>query len=607
MRPLIQERASGADSRNTRVERIDAVIICSDDALLIELGPLLGDRFRTHTVDSAADIASAVPATRWIGILDVESLSDARPTISRLEIQYPRCPLVLIVPRPAEWSALVARGAAVAAVSRQEAAGPRLLEALAGAQSRLQADVEPQSTADYPSPGAGPDAVGARSRSSARWMAAVALAGVAVGSGWWMLHRGHGPAGSRSVPAAASTADSTGAAATGTDSAAAAASPAVKPQSVLELLSAARVAFRDQKLLLPRPDGEPRGDSALELYAQVISQDPDNDEALDGVRRLFEVGKARIQGDIGAGKLDDASRLVGLFRDAGVGGSDIATLTSAIAAAKPRWLELRVQQSIEAGDLKGADQLLGQLTASGADPGAVAQLRRTLDARAIDLQLTALATQMRTAIGAGHLLEPAPDDARSHLMAMRTLSRTSSLTLAAQRELQSALLAQASDAVHAGQLDTAQRLLTASSELGTSAATSEVRHQLQAALAAAAHPHAAAPKPVVATLSAPPAAAPPPPAALAPPPPAYIAAHPTRGLSLSYPPGQTAQGYVIVEFSLQPDGSARDVSVVQSTLPAVFSRVAIGAVAHGRYDTRDLTQGQPMRARLRLRFQPDAS
>jgi len=52
-----------------------------------------------------------------------------------------------------------------------------------------------------------------------------------------------------------------------------------RPQSVLELLSAARIAFRDQKLLLPRPDGELRGDSALELYTQVISQDPGNDEA----------------------------------------------------------------------------------------------------------------------------------------------------------------------------------------------------------------------------------------------------------------------------------------------------------------------------------------
>ena len=52
-----------------------------------------------------------------------------------------------------------------------------------------------------------------------------------------------------------------------------ASAPRREPQTVLELLSSARVAFRDQKLLLPRPDGELHGDSALELYTQVLRQE----------------------------------------------------------------------------------------------------------------------------------------------------------------------------------------------------------------------------------------------------------------------------------------------------------------------------------------------
>lgn len=600
MRPLAQERSSGADGKNSRLERIDAVVICNDDTLLIELGPLLGERFRTHTVDSPAEIAAAVSAPHWVGIIDVESLPDPRAAVLRMETQFPRCPLILIVPRPAEWSAAVARGAAVSAVPRQDMVGPRLVEALAAAESRLRADSESVSHTGRGPVAAGASGAAGQARNNARWKAivAVAVAGLLAGTGWWALHRGS-PAGASRNGTAHGASDT--AATTDTQSAAAAA--AVKPQSVLELLSAARVAFRDQKLLLPRADGEPRGDSALELYAQVISQDPTNDEALDGVRRLFEVGKTRIQSDISTGKLDDATRLVGFFRDAGVSPEELSDLSASIAAARPRWLEARVQQSIAAGDLKGADQQLGQLTASGADPAAITQLRRALEAKATDQQLTELTTQMRAAISAGNLLGPAPDDARTRLTSMRTLSRTSPLTLAAQRELQTALLARASAAVHGGELDSAQRLLTATTDLGSFAPAAEVRRQLQAALYAAAHPRPVAP-PVETPVPSPPAVLAPAPAVTAPATPSYISARPTRPLSVIYPLGQTAEGYVIVQFTLQPDGSARDVSVVQSTLPAIFSRVATTAVARGRFDARALSDGQPAQARLRLRFQP---
>jgi hypothetical protein len=608
MKPLAKERASGADTRQTRVDRIEAVVVCSDDILLIELGPLLGERFRTRTVDSAVEIAAAVSGTRWIGIVDVDSLPDPHAAIARLETQFPHCPLILIVPRPADWSAAVARGSAVAAVGRQEMVGPRLVEALTSAESRLRADLESHAHAAASIPELGAMSVEQTPARALPWIVGVALLGALAGTGWWMMHR---PAPSSSADSAAAGAAATvaadapgaGADAASASSEAMAASPAPpRPQSILELLSAARIAFRDQRLLLPRADGEPRGDSALELYAQVISQDPSNDEALDGVRRLLAVGKARIQSDLGAGKLDDATRLVGLFRDAGVNNDELSALSASIAAAKPQWLESRAEQSIAMGDLRSADQLLGQLTASGADPGSIAQLRRTLDAKGLELQLAALAAQMHTAIAAGNLLNP-PDDARTHLTAMRTLSRTHPLTLAAQRELQAALIDRANLAIHGGQLDVAQRYLTAAMDFGASSSLSDVRRELQAALYAAAHPPPAAARLAMAP-SAPLAALPPPATATRSTEPRYIAARPTRALSVTYPRGLTAEGFVVVEFTLQPDGTARNATVVQSNLPTLFGHIATTAVAGGRYDTHGLPDGQPTRARLRLRFQP---
>lgn len=645
MKPLAHEQASGTETRSTRSERVDAVVVCSDDALLIELGPVLGERYRTHSVDTPADIAASVTAPRWIGIVDVDSVPDARGAIARLEMQFHRCPLILLSSRPQEWGAAISRGAAVAAMSRQDAAGPRLLDALAGAEARLLAD--PESTTAVPPGGAARAGKFAPRRGSGvRWLAVAGVCLVLGAGAWWLAHRppvarhaaggtlssgtaqiaagapgraavSPGSAAEAAVGSSADTAQPAAAApgASGTASAptagvasgqGAGAPATAQPQSVLELLSAARVAFRDQRLLLPRPDGEPRGDSALELYAQVLSQDPDNDEAQDGVRRLFIVGKARIQADLVSGKLDDATRLVGLFKDAGVSADALRDLSASIVAARPKWIEQHAQQDLAAGDLKSADELIGQLAAQGTDPAGVAQLHRAVDARKVDLQLTGMATQVHAAITAGNLLQPADDNARTRLAAMRTLARNNPTTLASQHDVQVALIGRGEQATQSGQFDTAQRFFGAAADLGGSTQLADARRTLQSAMTAAAKRGAvaaAAAKAAAAAAAATPTAQLAGAAAATPQPPPYIAARPIRPLDVTYPPNTNATGYVVVEFTLSPDGTASDMSVVSASPPGVFNQTAVEAVGSGRYDTHQLVNGQPVRARIRLRFQ----
>jgi TonB family protein len=642
MKPLAHERASSAETtRGTRPERIEAVVVCKDDGLLIELGPILGERYRTHSVDAPAEITANVATARWIGIVDTDSLADARSAITRMETQFHRCPLILISSRPQEWSAAIARGAAVVAVQRQEASGPKLLDALAAAEARLLADVDVETTHGPASSGSARGHT--LSGGPLRWWVAAGLCVVLGVGGWWFTHRaspsrapGSGigtatagggaressgsaanssttgrsavtpevPAGAQATTAANGAAG--GQSAAGAAEPAAAALPAAKPQSVLELLSAARIAFRDQKLL-PRPDGEPRGDSALELYTQVLSQDPGNDEALDGVRRLFLLGKARVQTDLASGKLDDATRLVGLFKDAGVSAAELGQLSASIAAARPKWAQQRVQQALTAGDVKTAEQLIGQLTAEGTDPTTIVQLRHELDARKLDLQLTAMAAQVHSAIVAGDLLQPADNSARTRIAAMRTLARTHPVTLAAERDLTAALISRGQQATRDAQFDQAQRLFAAAAELGSSTALSDARRQLQSAMSATARRRAQAAAAAEAAAAPSPSSSSPAPAPSTAPkaaPPGFIAAHPIRPLDVAYPPNTNAAGSVIVEFTLSPDGTASDMSVVSASPRGVFDQTAMDAVGRGRYSTRGL-HGQPVRARILLRFDPN--
>jgi TonB family protein len=367
---------------------------------------------------------------------------------------------------------------------------------------------------------------------------------------------------------------------------------------VLELLSDARVAFSEGKNLLPRTDGAARGDSALELYAAVLAQDAQNEEARDGVRRLYAVARSRIQADLSAGKLDEAMRLLAAFRTAGVASDATAKLEADIAAARPRWLIAQARAALASGDTATAGTLIGQIEAGGGDRAVLADLRRALEARSGEAQLNDLAARARTAISAGALLEPAADSARSRVEAMQKLSRTHPLTLALQRELQTALLARAQAATRSSQFELAQQLLSAAGELGSSADLASARKFLQsesdAARARAVAATAAATEPAkpVDTDAAAPAD--------------FIRARPVTPLSAAFPQraldaGQ--HGYVIVEFTLNAKGRASELKVVEASLPGVFDASAMQAVKSGRYDTTALgASGQPRRARLRVAF-----
>jgi protein TonB len=85
-----------------------------------------------------------------------------------------------------------------------------------------------------------------------------------------------------------------------------------------------------------------------------------------------------------------------------------------------------------------------------------------------------------------------------------------------------------------------------------------------------------------------------------------INAHATRPLSVAFPAQALAQnitGFVVVEFTLKPDGRATDLRVVESQPAGVFDKSALSGVASGRFDTSALgPDRKPRRARIRVSF-----
>lgn len=602
LRPPLPNVATGLS------ERSDVLVIGSDDALLIELGTQLGDRYRVHAIDTVDSIDAQVDAARWIGIVDADALAGAHGTLSGLEARYPRCPLIVITARPEAWVGSIARGAVLAAISRNQLTTGRLGQALLAAEDRLSFQRRQELNVGKPRVVSSlPQHFTSRSQRKFVWAGAAALLVVLGASAVGLYPR---YAALRHHRTAVNTPPAVATAPAGAAPELKLASPSASPaRNVLELLSAARVAFRDQRLLPEQLNGALTGDSALELYVQVLRQNPQDDEALQGVKRLLVVGGNRITADVASGQLDDASRLLTVFRAAGAPSGDLQQWANAISAAQPKWLAQRAAQAIAAGDLKTADQLIAQASVSGVDATTVSALRKQEAAKKLDVQLRTLAAQVHAAVEFGALLQPATDNARTRLAAMRSIARNHPVTLQAQQEVQDALVQEGERATRSAHFDVAERDLNAAAELGSSTLLTLARSHLQIARAAAGHPVrvAAIVEPQTASTAArASASAPSAPAALSSPPALqYIAAHPTRALSVNYPTdGQGRDGSVVVEFTLSANGKASRATVVQSDLPREFDREALSAVEHGRYSTTDLVNHQPVRARIKLRFIP---
>jgi len=148
-----------------------------------------------------------------------------------------------------------------------------------------------------------------------------------------------------------------------------------------------------------RLDGT-NGDSARELFEKARDQQPDSDQARDGLRRVGQAEVARADAALTAGNLDQAEAALNVARELLGGGADVERLSQRLSQARnpearTETLIDQAQQALAAGRLDG-------------DDGAGALYRRVLDAdktnavaaRGLDKVGDALAAQARQAIAA---------------------------------------------------------------------------------------------------------------------------------------------------------------------------------------------------------------
>jgi protein TonB len=301
----------------------------------------------------------------------------------------------------------------------------------------------------------------------------------------------------------------------------------------------------------------PEGDNALALFRAVLAQDPDNDEAREGLQRIGGLLDERLQSELAQRKLNDAAGTLAHLKLIRPDDPALAQSHAQLAAA----------QSAAADEIS----------------------RRQGDARAQQL-----AQLVSTRIREGKLVDPANDSAKTYLAQLRRMpSDPRGLTDAATAELTQALLLEIREAAAQPRRDDLEQWLAEARGLGVSPS------RVAAAMRAATPPTSAQPTVTQPARPAQPVAdrsndgrplEPTQASALASPN-APRQLQPgdlkrTRYMPPEYPKDALKRGLggeVRVRFTLDADGKVKSAEVVNSSPAEVFDRAALDAVRRWRF------------------------
>lgn len=566
-----------------RAARKDVVIFTADDEFLLSLGPAMDDRHRSRTTDGTGAWTDTVRGRAGVALVDAATLANAPEIVRTMEAEFPALALVVVAPAAAraQWSLALTRGSIARLLDRESLTTEAIAEVLT---------VEPRARAAQATAGASAADGSPPGRARGLLIPGAILAAVALAGVLWFAFAGKDGA----PPPPAGPAASEDGAATTAPPPPVATAPATETLSVPELLSAARVAFGERRYV------EPAGNSALDLYARALAADADNAEADNGVQRVVAIAVAQLQATIRSGQFDDATSLLERLHAVAPDDPALATAAQELAAARPKWLTTRAREAIAADQLQTAERLIGELAALGADKATLQELRRGVDARRRDSDLSRALADARASLTGASLLDGSASGPRARLTALQQIDRRNAQVVAFQRDYQAALTRGGREAIRAGNFDGAEKLLAAAAELGNSRDVADARKELQTARDASAEreqqqrAEAARQRAERSTQTA---------AAPLPPPKMPKA---KRRSAPKYPPAAERdgiEGAVVVEFSLTPEGRTRDIAVIESTPPGVFDEAAVEAVSSWRFEPISAADAARLpRSSVRLAF-----
>jgi TonB family protein len=374
-----------------------------------------------------------------------------------------------------------------------------------------------------------------------------------------------------------------------------------------EMLVAGKKTLEEQRLIMPE------GDNAREWYRKILAIEPENPEALRGLRSISDTFVEHANKELKSGNPQGAMAALAVASETDADNPAISLVTELLVTQGDAQLTA-ARTAAAMGDVARAAVALDQAAQyAHIAPEAIDFARESLAVQARDAALLDNIAVADNQMSEGRLLEPPGNNARETLAELRDEYGGDSRVLAANLRLAERLLARAAFATSAGNISEAEVFVNAADTLGVLVAEVALA---RASITATAEATRAAPG--VEVLDGAPdesgllvvddeaqtgdVVVPTVPAAPSEPTPVRLE---DLGLERFIPPvyprsakRRGVTGYVEVAFDVNPNGRTSAIEVIRGMPTGVFEESAVDAVRQWRFAPRQET----IRGNVTLRF-----
>jgi TonB family protein len=248
------------------------------------------------------------------------------------------------------------------------------------------------------------------------------------------------------------------------------------------LLVAAKQAAEDQRLVLPEDD------NARERYREILIIEPENREALRGLRSISDVFVERAGTALRSGNPQAAVSALTIASETDAGNPAIGMVTELLIAQGDAQLTA-ARMAAATGDIEQATSALGRAAQyAHIDPATISAVREQLTGLAFEVALLDGLAVVDNHVAAGRLLEPSGNNALESLAALSDEYGSDPRLTAAYERLAERLLTRAAFATAAGSVAEAEFLIDAADSLGVLEAEVDLARESIATTAVTAGP-----------------------------------------------------------------------------------------------------------------------
>ena len=431
-----------------------AVIATPDLDLWAQLGPMLESTVAMRHADSLQSAAAMLkPGTRTILLADLRGLSPDDFAPISASAHNP----VVIAIRDGASAGMVDQlmlEGSIHALVEAPVEHAAIMRAV-GDAARTSSTAEALSAVTAPSSGS---SGGEEKSGKPMGLIVGAVVGVLAlaGAGWYFTKGSSQPA---------ETAESAQTAAATAAGAAQSAKGAQPVATLDEVLEKARLAMDERRYI------EPNKNNALEYFRQVLTLDPGNAEATEGLKRLGGLLIARARTALEERRFDNALAELEAARSIDQKDPRLAEVDARLDSMRAQTALAQIQATLAAQNFDRAQTLLDAAQKDALLPPAqIAQLSKELDGKRRSVMVSRLVASAEARLASGRLVTPNDESAKDAIQALREAGASAELVTRLNTDLNQRLLAAARDAAARGDQNAVAANLAAAKDNGVSAA-----------------------------------------------------------------------------------------------------------------------------------------